>query len=294
MKNFTLLFIALFAFGTAFCQLQRESNTIQSPMLNSVNQSQKSLNTQNNFQSIERELRNSGGGCNIGNETDPGWDSGSFSANYLLGVKFTLTEEGTLNSINLIGNNSGSNVQMAVYDDNVGFPNDLVVYSGVTTVGAGVISLPVTATLMTPGDYWIMAVYEEGGDHSDVGQGITGNVVYYSEHVFGDPIPTNASDFVSYTGQDFLYFLDITCTLGIEDSIEELVSVYPNPVSNKLNIELPTTVEVIKSALFDIIGNDTGLSIENNSINTLNLEKGIYILTIETTLGSLTKKIIKN
>ena len=294
MKNITLLFIALFAFGISFSQEQKLSEIPQSPNLNMDNQIEQFDISQNIFQRDDNDLIVSGGDCNIGNEIDPGWDSGTYSANYLLGVNFTLADEGTLNSINLIGNGTGANVQMAVYDDNAGVPNDLVIYSGVTTVGSGIVSLPVTATQLLPGDYWIMAIFDVGGPHSDVGQNIDGSVVYYVDLPFGDPIPTNASGFLTYGGQDFLYFLDITCGLGVEDNINDLVSIYPNPVKNRINLEIPSNIEVINSALYDLLGKDTGLRLENNSMNTTNLEKGIYLLTIETSSGSLTKKVIKN
>ena len=58
--------------------------------------------------------------CNIGNDSTSNEfvNQGSFGANYLLGVKYTLEQEGTLKAINLIGNNTGAGVRMAVYDDN--------------------------------------------------------------------------------------------------------------------------------------------------------------------------------
>ena len=76
--------------------------------------------------------------CNIENETSTNdFVDGQFSANYLLGVKYSLSQEGTLNAIKLIGNDSGSGVQMAVYDDNGGVPNNLIAYSAPSIVGDG-------------------------------------------------------------------------------------------------------------------------------------------------------------
>jgi len=287
MKNLFLFVISFFVFGTTISQRSNNSDQANSPNLNFI-----SPNTQ--ISPINREIRNSGGACNIGNEVDPGWSAGSFSENYLLGVKFTLSNLGTLNSINMIGNGSGSNIQMAVYDDNAGVPNDLVISSGVTTVGTGVVTLPVTPTQLMPGDYWIMAIYQSFGNHSNVDQSISGNVVYYTSLVFGNPIPTNASGFSSYLNQDFLYFLDITCILGVNDALENMVSVYPNPVTDWLLLDMPMDVKITNSTLYDISGKNTGMKLIGKSINTSSLEKGIYLLTIETTMGSLNKKIIKN
>ncbi|MGY8884834.1 MAG: hypothetical protein ACKVKI_04900, partial [Flavobacteriales bacterium] len=156
-----------------------------------------------------------GGGendCGIGN-VEPDGEGGNFGVDYLLGVSYTLEEEGTINSINMIGNGGGSLVQMAVYNDLGGVPDDLIVFSEIAEVGNGMTVYPVTPTVIPPGDYWIMAVYEFQGDHSNVLQE-TGNPVYYTALPFGDPIPTNASDFLSYADRDFLYSLDITCSGG--------------------------------------------------------------------------------
>ncbi|MDO5977133.1 hypothetical protein, partial [Flavivirga jejuensis] len=82
--------------------------------------------------------------CNIGNEAlTADYSAGNQTADFLLGAKYTLAEAGTLNSINLIGNDTGGNVKMAVYDDNGGAPDNLIASTGVVTVGSGVVSLPV-------------------------------------------------------------------------------------------------------------------------------------------------------
>ena len=68
--------------------------------------------------------------CNIGTDTASIVGSNVFTSGYLLGVKYTLSQEGTLKSINLIGNEaSDGRVQMVVYDDNSGIPNNLIASS---------------------------------------------------------------------------------------------------------------------------------------------------------------------
>lgn len=212
MKKITLFFIALFTFGIAFSQDQKQSEIPQIPNLNADNQIERNDFTQINSQRVESNLGVLESGCNIGNETGPNWASTSFSPNYLLGVSFTLLEPGVLNSINLVGNGTGANVQMAVYNDNAGVPNSLIISSGVTTVAGGIVTLPVTATPLVPGDYWIMAVYETMGSHSNYDPDANNDKdVYYDSLPFGDTIPANASGFTTYVGGDLLYFLDITC-----------------------------------------------------------------------------------
>ena len=231
--------------------------------------------------------------CNIGNETTT-VDStpANFLSDFLLGVKFTLSQEGTLNSINLIGNNTGEGVQMAVYDDNTGAPNDLIASSGFGTVANGTTSLPVTPTLLPAGDYWIMAVYETEGTSSFANQNATGNTVYYQNLTYGNAIPTNASGFLSYSDSDILYFLGIDCgnTLSIENlNLVGKISIFPNPASDYISI---TNLESTENY---IIANSLGQEIlkgvnKNEKIDIRNLTNGLYLLKFD---NGTTLKFIK-
>lgn len=221
--------------------------------------------------------------CNIGNETLPGSPlSVPFTSNYLLGVKHTLSQEGTLNAINYVGNGTGTGIQMAIYDDNGGTPNNLIVTSSLATVGNGVVSLAVTPTVLPAGDYWIMAVYQTTGNHSDVYSSGT-NTVYYNALTYGNPIPNNAAGFPNYSGHNFLYFLDITCgdTLSIEDfNLQNNIKLFPNPSSDFIQISgIMSTKEY---SLCNILGKEivTGIISSNEKIDIKNLSKGIYLLKL--------------
>ncbi len=98
--------------------------------------------------------------CNIGNSdgSDPDFMTGNFGSNFILGVDFTLSQTGVIQSLNMIGNGTGANFQMAIYNDNGGVPNNLVAETALSTVGNGINSLPVTPTQLAAGEYWIMAV----------------------------------------------------------------------------------------------------------------------------------------
>ena len=81
--------------------------------------------------------------------------------------------------------------------------------------------------------------------------------------------------------------------LGLEDNINELAKVYPNPTSTVLNVNIPSNIDVKSANLYNILGQDTGLKLVNGTINTANLENGIYILNVKTTAGTLTQKVVK-
>jgi hypothetical protein len=292
-KNTLLLLLLMFYFGGIDAQIDMSPNLSQNPSLSPINTSENlsdrdSSNYQANIQNRSQS------DCDIGNDTDPGFGSGNFGLDFLLGVKFTLAEEGTLNSINMIGNNTGSDFQMAVYDDAGGAPNNLVSETGVGVVGIGIITLNVVPVVLPPGDYWIMAVYAAGGNHSNVDTtGAPNNQVFYTPLPFGDPIPPNATGFLDYFDQDFLYFLDISCTLGLDDNLEDLISVYPNPAVDVLNVSVPSNVEVLSTVIYDSTGKISEATLENGIMNTSTLAAGFYILNIKTTNGSVTKKFIK-
>lgn len=224
--------------------------------------------------------------CNIGNEDPTGFDNSGdpIYKDYLLGVKFYLSTNGVLTSLNLIGRNTGSQVQLAIYEDNAGVPGNLIVSTNTTTVGTGIISLPVTPTQLTEGYYWIMGIYSIDGGHtySNVS---SENTVYYQSLTFGSAIPQNGSGFSSYTGTDFTYYAEITCgTLEISN-FDDLanVSFYPNPASDLFTINVVKNLIGSTYIITDLLGKQilTGrLNNETSSIDISQLETGVYLLLI--------------
>ena len=85
-----------------------------------------------------------------------------------------------------------------------------------------------------------------------------------------------------------------TCTLlGVDEHLLSQISVYPNPASDVLNVSIPSTVEVDTIVLYDMLGKDTGVKLIDGAINLSYLVRGVYILTLNTSAGILSKKIVK-
>lgn len=232
--------------------------------------------------------------CNIGNEDSSVFDNSGdpFFMDFLAGVSFNLGEVGTLTSINLIGRNTGAGVQMAVYDDLNGVPNNLVAQSNIGTVTSGVVSLPVANTVLQPGDYWIMAVYETDDGHAFNTNNAPGNVVYFDSLIFGNPIPSNASGFQTYTGTDMAYFLEIECgILGIQDQETKSFLIYPNPTNSELNIQSDKTIKSV-----DIFSQFGALIITTNNvkIDVSQLSSGRYFIRAITESGFSVTTFVKN
>lgn len=86
---------------------------------------------------------------------------------------------------------------------------------------------------------------------------------------------------------------DCTPILGVGDNLADLVNIYPNPATTTINIEVPANVEITDVALYDVLGKNTGATLINGTIDVSNLSRGVYILNVKSTQGTLTQKVIK-
>ncbi len=85
-----------------------------------------------------------------------------------------------------------------------------------------------------------------------------------------------------------------TATLGTNSfNLESSISIFPNPVSDVLTIEMPSSTILQKVSLYNTLGQKSLESI-NSKINLSSLSKGIYIIMLETNEGTFHKKLIKN
>ena len=109
----------------------------------------------------------------------------------------------------------------------------------------------------------------------------------------------------SFTTIGNIIYLDITNSIGevatfsannlsAKEFLEQAISIYPNPVSDILNID-HKLVSIEKVILYDIHGRQlkefSGLN--NNVIDMAELSQGFYFLHIETSVGVLSKKVVK-
>ncbi|WP_347372961.1 T9SS type A sorting domain-containing protein [Aequorivita sp. Q41] len=81
--------------------------------------------------------------------------------------------------------------------------------------------------------------------------------------------------------------------LSVGENLAEVVSVYPSPATDVLNIKLPTNIEVQNSSLVSVLGKTTGVTYSNGTMNVSGIAPGVYFLTLDTNLGSYTQKVIK-
>lgn len=93
---------------------------------------------------------------------------------------------------------------------------------------------------------------------------------------------------------DYVYELNGQCDiLGVSPNLADIISIYPNPTSDILNLKVPSNLEVTKVSMFDVLGKNVGAVYSNGTINTSAFAQGIYVLRVETTSGTLTQKVVK-
>ena len=218
--------------------------------------------------------------CILGNAVTKDFETDIFYPNYLLGGKYTLEESKTLNAIKLIGNGTGAKAQMALYDDYNGKPHHLLVATKTARVTASVVKFEVSPIVLEAGDYWVMAVYDQPGNHTYINFDAIENEVYYSPLTFGEEIPVDASEFRLFKGQDYTHFLSFDCSSNSSEE-EEGILLVPNPATRTItltNLKKTSFVQIISH--FQIPYFSSEVSPESNTINIESYPAGIYFLTI--------------
>ena len=74
--------------------------------------------------------------------------------------------------------------------------------------------------------------------------------------------------------------------------LQEAISIYPNPATSQLNIEIPNSVAFKSAEIFNALGQKIG-EYSTKNISTSLLPNGMYTLEIFTSEGKLHKKFIK-
>lgn len=85
--------------------------------------------------------------------------------------------------------------------------------------------------------------------------------------------------------------VNVTNNLGTGDFKKVKMAIYPNPVSEILNIQ--TEDEILAATVYDSTGKTINTSAHSNQINVSNLTKGLYIINIVTDKATYVQKFIK-
>jgi len=86
---------------------------------------------------------------------------------------------------------------------------------------------------------------------------------------------------------------DNTVTLGTDTfELDKAIEVYPNPVSNELHIQMPSSITIDKIIVYNNLGQ---IVLESSALDfsVASLSSGVHFVQIETSAGTFHKKIIK-
>ncbi|WP_290628369.1 T9SS type A sorting domain-containing protein [Altibacter sp.] len=198
---------------------------------------------------------------------------------------------------------AGFPLTLNVYSSNGGaFPGGTQTLQGTATVtittadAETIISVPLSATIPAGDNIVYEAVLVDDGTDTNFTrfaanqQGPSG-INFIQAADCGAATPTNFSTL----GLTQVLIMNLVGeeVLGVEDNINNIASVYPNPAGDILNVKIPSNITVNEAKLYDILGKDTGLRLVNGTFDTSSLAKGIYMLNVKTSAGTLVDKIVK-
>jgi Zn-dependent metalloprotease len=87
------------------------------------------------------------------------------------------------------------------------------------------------------------------------------------------------------------YAVRVNIVITGVDKLQNSVSVYPNPVTDKLMIN--TTLNVLKVVLTDISGGEVDADITSGMIDMKAISAGMYLVHIQTRKGVITKRVMR-
>jgi hypothetical protein len=105
--------------------------------------------------------------------------------------------------------------------------------------------------------------------------------------------PTDASSLVANSEVDLvLNVVGTQGTAGLNENVISGLSVFPNPTSGLINIELAGST-INGATITDITGKVMKLKLAGNSVDISNFASGVYFLNLDTDKGMATRKIVK-
>jgi len=93
---------------------------------------------------------------------------------------------------------------------------------------------------------------------------------------------------------NFSVIINSCLPLGTKESeLNHSISIYPNPTTNKLNINHSEHFSIIESSIFDITGKLIAFNNHQATIDVSKLNSGIYFIKVITDKGEFSQKFIK-
>ena len=90
--------------------------------------------------------------------------------------------------------------------------------------------------------------------------------------------------------------LRVQIPIGLNEELEKQISVYPNPASQLITIEISNSINILNFKIYNVLGevvyDDASFEKAKKQINVEGFAKGVYTVDVETENGSVMKKLI--
>ena len=187
---------------------------------------------------------------------------------------------------------------------NVGTTSAIVYYFNFSydgTVNAATVAPGATGpSLAATGATWLPNVWYRVkivGTPAGIEYYINNALVYTGTALLPAPGNLNRIDFIhdNYGGDNYIDRIAINneSALSTQDVIksENIISVYPNPTADFLNIKTEGKVKSI--LVYDMAGRAMDVKVSDKKVDVRALQTGAYIINVETSAGKTTEKFIK-
>ena len=129
--------------------------------------------------------------------------------------------------------------------------------------------------------------------------GINNNEVWYNKVVGGghDWLGAWGNMDINAGEEAWLFFqnhIDNPLSIPNFEDLENTIRVFPNPTANVINISTNGQLEIKELIIYNTLGVKLNLRATNELIDLTNLKTGIYLLSIKTLKGTITKTVIKS
>ncbi|WP_052172384.1 T9SS type A sorting domain-containing protein [Psychroserpens jangbogonensis] len=129
--------------------------------------------------------------------------------------------------------------------------------------------------------------------------GINNNEVWYYEVVGGGhDWPGAWGNMDINAGEEaWLFFqnhIDNTLSISSFEDLKNTIRIFPNPTSNVITIETNNPLELKEIILYNTLGVNLNLKSTDGLIDLTSLNTGVYLLSVKTSNGTITKKVVKN
>lgn len=221
--------------------------------------------------------------------SDPNGTSDENTNNDLFVFNFTVSPSYTTSTVvfNILTDNYGDETTWELRDssNNLVSNGPLFPYADATSYQE-IINIPAVSN-----DCYTFTIFDSADD--GICCGIFGDGSYNLEDANGNVI-INGGQFGS--SESVLFNAQNPLSTN-EFDLESLISFYPNPVKDDLNISLNVANEAVNYQIFNTLGQRVSAgSLNSNSINQIDMSSylsGMYFVKLSTASQSITKKIVK-